>query len=115
MKSSHSEKESPKLLGLVDSNRHSSLVPGVQSSPGLRISVWAMHGALLAFAFLLLMPTAIFFIRSQHKLAFRIHWMLQVASFTTVMVGIGLALLSIELTIPVGHPLKLNHNENCYG
>ncbi|KAJ0160611.1 hypothetical protein CTA2_7673 [Colletotrichum tanaceti] len=110
MKASYSEQdqEGALPLGLLNDDRTPGFVPSEHggpspSGPSRKLSPYVAHGALLAFAFLVSMPTAVVIIRSKHESSFRIHWITQTVSAVAAACGIGLGIYASKLMIEVGY------------
>ncbi|KAH6675057.1 hypothetical protein B0J14DRAFT_588832 [Halenospora varia] len=97
---SHYPKGTPIAPDLVDNGRKS--VGAQKSSSWSPQQLFAIHGLLLAFAFVIMMPLGIAGIRSGYQKAFKIHWMIQMCSVSIALMGI---VLGIYLTW--GHSIKI--------
>ncbi|KAH8807290.1 hypothetical protein F5884DRAFT_899707 [Xylogone sp. PMI_703] len=89
---SHYTDVAPIAPELVKNGRKSV---GVGSGEGSHSSSWtprqlyAIHGLILAFAFVILMPLGVAGIRSGHPKAFKIHWIIQISSAILATSGIA--------------------------
>lgn len=107
LKTSHADNEEPlPPFGLIDNDRKSVPPPDgntghSEHSSGHGLSLHAIHGALASFAFLIMMPAAIFMMRTKQKHCFRAHWMMQVISVIAGIGGIALGVYSTQLVVQV--------------
>lgn len=97
---SHSVDDTPVAPELVNNGRKS--VGAEKDSSWKPNQLFAIHGLLLATAFVLLMPLGIAGIRSGHPNAFKIHWIIQLSSVALAVSGM---VWGIYLTW--GHPITV--------
>jgi len=100
MTTSHNVDGNPVAPELVDNGRKS--IGAEQNSSWKPSQLFAVHGLLLAFAFVLLMPLGIAGIRSGHPSAFKIHWVIQLSAVAFAVSGTA---WGIYLTW--GHPITV--------
>jgi protein-S-isoprenylcysteine O-methyltransferase Ste14 len=71
---------------------------GAQKAKASTQQLFAIHGLLLVFTFVILMPLGIAGIRSGHQNSFKIHWIVQICSTSIAVVTMGLSVcLSWEM------------------
>ena len=97
---SHYIDQTPVAPELVENGRKS--IGAEKNSSWKPSQLFAIHGLLLASAFVVLMPLGVAGIRSGHPAAFKIHWVIQLSSVALAISGI---LWGIYLTW--GHPISV--------
>lgn len=96
----HYTKTMSKAPELLDNGRKSVGVHNLSSwSPQ---QLFAVHGILAAFAFVVLMPVGVAGIRSGHHKSFRMHWLIQACS-----VSIAMPAIVLGVYLAWGHPIQV--------
>lgn len=80
-------------IGASETNGQSASSKRPGFSPSPHTIKAAVHGFLMALAFLLLLPCGVLAISSGHPKAFRYHWIVQTAAMACISVGLVLGLL----------------------
>lgn len=97
---SHDIDGNPVVPELVDNGRKS--IGAEKDSSWKSSQLFAIHGLLLAFAFVLLMPLGVAGIRSGHPNAFMIHWVIQLSSVAFAVSGTAWGIY-----LALGHPITV--------
>jgi hypothetical protein len=96
---SHYTTGDPSAPELADNGRHS--VGAAKTDFWTDQRLFALHGLLLAFAFIVLMPLGIAGIRSKHHRSYTMHWTIQIMSVLTsmfaIILGISMSWKSFEV------------------
>ncbi|KAH7563619.1 hypothetical protein J3E72DRAFT_386898 [Bipolaris maydis] len=107
MTTSHHVDETPTAPELIANGRKSI---GVEKDSAWKPSqLFAIHGLLLACAFVVMMPLGVAGIRSGHSNAFKIHWIIQLSSVATAASGM---IWGIYLTW--GHPITITTSHGAH-
>ncbi|KAF2018582.1 iron reductase domain protein [Aaosphaeria arxii CBS 175.79] len=97
---SHYADKTPVAPDLVENGR--KLIGAEANTSWKPSQLFAIHGLLLAFAFVVVMPLGVAGIRSGHPKAFKIHWVIQLSSVALAVLGI-----SWGIYLSWGHPITI--------
>ena len=104
---SHYTDSAPEAPELVENGRKSVGVPNTSTSWTPR-KLFAIHGLLLAFSFVFMMPLGVAGIRSGHKKSFKIHWVIQVAA-----VCVAITAITLGMYLSWGNPVEVRATLIC--